>query len=189
MGRGTRQLMGTSRGAAALGVGGPPAGRPGGDGREDHHRRKYIYVLPTLQGAPEIYILAGWGGPTGDSPVDGNDSPVDGNDSPVGGQDSPVGGPERRVKISKSRPRRVLRIKTGPLTMGKMPCTGHHLTSPIVKDPYSNCVLGTERLHGWHPPNDGRRVCVEVRRNVSPPHPPLLARDFVSPSAVVTFPA
>jgi hypothetical protein len=42
--------------------------------------------------------------------------------------------------------------------MGKMSCTGHLHTSPIVKDPYSNCVLGTERLHGWHPPNDGRRV-------------------------------
>jgi hypothetical protein len=77
---------------------------------------------------------------------------------PISGGDPPVGGPERRAKISKSRPRRVLRIKTGPLTMGKMSCTDPLHTSPIVKDPYSNCVLGTERLHGWHPPNDGRRV-------------------------------
>ncbi|KAJ5413851.1 hypothetical protein N7509_000486 [Penicillium cosmopolitanum] len=38
-----------------------------------------------------------------------------------------------------------------------MSCTDHLHTSPIVTDPYSNCVLGTERLHGWHPPNDGRR--------------------------------
>ena len=42
--------------------------------------------------------------------------------------------------------------------MGKMSCTDHLHTSPIVKDPYSNCGLGTERLHGWHPPSDGRRV-------------------------------
>ena len=42
--------------------------------------------------------------------------------------------------------------------MGNMSCSDHLHTSPIVKDPYSNCVLGTERLHGWHPPNDGRRV-------------------------------
>ena len=67
---------------------------------------------------------------------------------------APNGGP----KFLKSRPRRVLRIRTGPLTMGKMSRTDHLHTSPIVQDPYSNCVLGTERLHGWHPPNDGRRV-------------------------------
>ena len=42
--------------------------------------------------------------------------------------------------------------------MGKWSCSDHLHTSPIVKNPYSNCVLGTERLHGWHPPNDGRRV-------------------------------
>jgi hypothetical protein len=157
---------------------GPRAGPPGGSRRAGHARRGpggraarttivgniYIYMYcPPARCTKDIYP-GRVGGPTGDSPVEGRDSPVGGEDSPVGGKDSPVGGPERRVKISKSRPRRVLRIKTGPLTMGQMSCTDHLHTSPIVKDPYSNCGLGTERLHGWHPPNDGRRVCVEVRR-------------------------
>jgi hypothetical protein len=134
------------------------------DGGKDHHRRKYIYVLP-ISKVHQMYISWPVGvGPPQDSPVGVQDSPVGGPDSPVDAEDSPVGGPERRPQISKSRPRRVLRIKTGPLTMGKMSCTDRLHTSPIVKDPYSNCVLGTERLHGWHPPNDGRRVCVEVRR-------------------------
>ena len=51
----------------------------------------------------------------------------------AGARDWPVGGPERRAKSSKSRPRRVLRIKTGPLTMGKISCTDHLHTSPIVR--------------------------------------------------------
>jgi hypothetical protein len=102
--------------------------------------------------------------PRGDSPVGRGRAPRSGPYEPAARNHQlppltrqlavPNGGP----KFSKSRPRRVLRIKTGPLTTGKMSCTDRLHTSPIVKDPYSNCVLGTERLHGWHPPNDGRRV-------------------------------
>ena len=53
--------------------------------------------------------------------------------------------------------------------MGKMSCTGHLHSSPLVKDPYSNCVLGTELFCTQIPTNRGRRVYEGVRCNASPP--------------------
>jgi hypothetical protein len=47
-------------------------------------------------------------------------------------------------------------------------------TTYIVNRARLKCVLGTERLHGWRPPNDGRRVCVEMGQNVSSPYKPSL---------------
>ena len=48
--------------------------------------------------------------------------------------------------------------------MGKMSCTGHLHSSPLVKDPYSNCVLGTELFCTQIPTNRGRRVCMKANR-------------------------
>ena len=53
--------------------------------------------------------------------------------------------------------------------MGKMSCTGHLHSSPLVKDPYSNCVLGTELFCTQIPTNRGRRVYEGVWCNASPP--------------------
>jgi len=48
--------------------------------------------------------------------------------------------------------------------MGKTPCTDRARSSPIVKNPYPNCVLGMELFCTRVPTNRGRRVCMKAHR-------------------------
>ncbi|KAJ5413846.1 hypothetical protein N7509_000473 [Penicillium cosmopolitanum] len=65
-----------------------------------------------------------------------------------------------------------------------MSCTDHLHTSPIVTDPYSNCVFGHGTIARVASSQRWSEGMCRGETQVSPPHLPLLARDFVSPSAV-----